>query len=124
MSMKDQTLEIAEKHLGACGRMISFSKSGYMKRFPENLVVFNSNVCTKGGKIWYGDMDITLSCNDLSDLSKDLKETIYVLREMDGRFENEETPRTERAIVSFFPEGGHRVDEMVESTGKFKIKNQ
>ena len=124
MSMKDQALEIAEKHLGRCDKMISFSKSGYIKRLPENLVVFNSNVCTKGGKIWYGDMDITLSYNDLSDLSKDLNETIYVLTEMDGRFENEEVPRTERAIVRFFPEGGHRVDEMIESTGKFKIKNQ
>ena len=121
MSMKDQAHKIAEKHLGACGRMISSSKSGYMKRFPENLVIFNSNVCTKGGKIWYGDLDITLGYSSLSELAKELGETIYVLREMDGRFSNEEIPRTERAIVSLFPEGGHRVDEMIESTGKFKI---
>ena len=124
MSMKDQALEIAEKHLGHRGKMISFSKSGYAKRFPDNLVIFNSNVCTEEGKIWYGDMDITLSYNDLADLAKDLNETIYVLREMDGRFENEEVPRTDRAIVSFFPEGGHRIDEMwarpVDSTLKTK----
>ena len=122
--MKDQSIEIAEKHLGYRGKMISSSKSGYMKRFPENLVIFNSNVCTEEGKIWYGDMDITLSYKDLTNLSKELGKIVYVLRELDGRFENEETPRNERAIVKFFPEGGHKVDELVESTGKFNIKNQ
>lgn len=122
--MKDQAIEIAENHLGYRGKMISSSKSGYMKRFPENLVIFNANVCTEEGKIWYGDIDLTLSYKDLTNLSKELDQTIYVLRELDGRFENEKTPRNERAVVRFFPEGGHKVDELVASTGKFNIKNQ
>lgn len=124
MSMKEQAPGIAENRLGMRGKMISSSKSGYMERFPDNLVIFNANVCSEGEKIWYGDIDVTLSYEDLSGLAKDLNETIYVLRELDGRFENEEVPRTERAVVRFFPEGGHRVDEFVELTGRFKIKNQ
>lgn len=124
MSMKEQAAETAEKHLGMRGKMISYSKSGYSKKFPDNLVIFNANVCTKEGKIWYGDMDITLSYDSLSGLAKALNDTIYVLREMDGRFENEEFPRTERAIVSFFPEGGHKIDEMWARSADSTLKTK
>ena len=37
------------------GRMISASKSGYMKRHPDNLVLFNANVFDEDNKkIWWG----------------------------------------------------------------------
>ena len=122
--MKERATEIAGKHLGMSGRMISASKSGYLNHFPDNLVIFNANVCTEDGKIWFGDIDITLSYKNLSDLSKELNQILYVLREMDGRFENESSPRINRAVVRFFPEGGHKVDELIESTRKINIENQ
>lgn len=72
------------------GRMISGSKSGYMERNPGNKVVFNANIVIKSrGKVWYGDLDLTKDLEDLRFVAFDLKEPLYVLREMDARFENE-----------------------------------
>ena len=124
MLMKDQALEIAEKHLGHRGKMISFSKSGYAKKFPDNLVIFNSNVCTKEGKIWYGDIDVTLSYDSLSDLARETGKTVYVLTEMDGRFENEESPLLKEAIIQFLPEGGHDLTSSLSYYKKSNLKNQ
>lgn len=72
------------------GRMISFSKSLYSKNHPKNIIYYNANIFTeKYGKIWYGDLDLTLDIKSLENISKELNEKLYVLREMDGRFENE-----------------------------------
>ena len=72
------------------GRMISGSKSGYMSRNPNNNVVFNANIVTKkSGKVWHGDLDITLDIDKLKSVAVKLNEDLYILREMDARFENE-----------------------------------
>jgi hypothetical protein len=97
--------------IGPLGKLISYSKSAYCQRNPDNLVVFNSNVCTQSEKIWFGDLDITLEKEKLIELSKALNETIYVLSEMDGRFENEKSPKIERAKVSIFPNGEIKLKE-------------
>ena len=73
------------------GRMISGSKSGYRERYPNNEVVFNANiVIASRGKVWYGDLDLTLDMEALQQVAGVLKEPLYVLREMDARFENED----------------------------------
>lgn len=73
------------------GRMISGSKSGYREKYPDHLVVFNANIVTESrGKVWYGDLDLTLDTPKLVEVSKELGEPMYVLREMDARFENED----------------------------------
>jgi hypothetical protein len=120
----EQLYLIAEKKLGTKGKMISASKSGYVQRNPENLVVFNSNVCTDEGKIWFGDLDITLSYDSLSSLAKELGKTVYVLTEMDGRFENEASPRLGGSVIKFFPEGGHELTSALSNYKKFNLKNQ
>ena len=75
------------------GRMISGSKSGYRQKFTENDVVFNANIILENyGKIWYGDLDLTLDAEKLNKIANELGQTIYVLREMDGRFEHENDP--------------------------------
>lgn len=72
------------------GRMISYSKSGYRDRFPENEVYFNSNIFLLGeGKIWYGDLDVTKDREILENIAREIGKDLYILREMDGRFENE-----------------------------------
>jgi hypothetical protein len=119
--MEDQKT-IAERILGSEGKMISFSKSGYMKKNPENLVLFNSNVCIGSGKIWYGDLDVTLSFDSLSELAKELDETVYVLTERDGRFEYEETPQIDNAVVRFLPDGGHQLDQSLSYYRNFNLK--
>jgi len=78
------------KYKLAMGRMISGSKSGYRERYPNNNVVFNANIVTESrGKIWYGDLDITCDEESLRSIATELKEPLYILREMDARFENE-----------------------------------
>jgi hypothetical protein len=95
--------------------MISGSKSNYRNRNPKNLAVFNANVCTKNeGKIWYGDVDLTRSREELSELARLLETDVYVLYEMDARFENADSPKLEKAIVIFRQDGSHKINEHYE----------
>jgi hypothetical protein len=72
------------------GRMISGSKSSYREKYPDHVVVFNANIITESrNKIFYGDLDLNLDIDNLTNVAKSLGEPLYVLREMDGRFENE-----------------------------------
>ena len=84
------------------GRMISGSKIA-----PKGHVcVFNANVCSKSrGKFWYGDLDLTADERDLRSLAEKLGEEIYVLREMDARFDTEDAPRFEKAVARISPDG-------------------
>jgi hypothetical protein len=93
----DEAYVKAEEVLGRCGRMLSSSKTG----IPGHLTVFNANVCTKAGKIWFGDLDVTQNEAKLKALAEALGEKVYVLREMDGRFDNEGAPLLDRAVASF-----------------------
>jgi hypothetical protein len=73
-----------------CGRMIGFSKSGYRKSFPENEVYFNGNIFTKElGKVWWGDIDLTVSSDTLQEIANEIQMDLFILTELDGRFENE-----------------------------------
>ena len=81
------------------GRMIGSSKSIYRYDNPDHLVVFNANLCTGKNKIWHGDLDLTLDYNKIQKLSNILKTKLYVLYEMDARFENEKKPLLNKAIL-------------------------
>ena len=82
--------EIFEKHGFYPGRLLSGSKSGYHNQYPNNTVVFNGNIITeKAGKIWYGDIDVTLEFDQLKEIADEIGQDLYILREMDARFENE-----------------------------------
>ena len=72
------------------GRIIFGSKCGYLEDHPGHHVVFNGNIVTKeDGKIWFGDIDATLDFDKLKDIADLLGKDLYILRESDGRFENE-----------------------------------
>lgn len=72
------------------GRMISGSKSTYYQENPNNLIVFNANIVIETrGKIWHGDLDVTVDFQNLKKVAETLEEPLYVLREMDARFEHE-----------------------------------
>ena len=82
--------EVFEKHGLRMGRMVSGSKSGYYSQHPKNVVVFNANiVIPKQNKVWYGDIDITLERGKLQAVADELCRDLYILREHDGRFDNE-----------------------------------
>lgn len=83
--------QIVRENLGYPGAMISESKSGYRDRHPDNVVVFNANLASKSyGKIWYGDIDITISKDKLFLAREAVGEDLYVLYEDDLRFDNED----------------------------------
>jgi len=109
--------ELAYRHaagiaacLGEPGRMITWSKGDYQDRHPTHVVVFNGNVCFGGEKVWFGDVDLTLGESMLVNLAAETGETVYLLRERDGRFANEDEPLLERAVYSVYPVGETRFD--------------
>lgn len=94
-------VELARKYLGHSGRMISGSKGQYNHDNPRNVTVFNGNLVLESGeKIWYGDLDLTVDEPAVVLLATALGERVYVLREMDARFENESNPKIQRAVYS------------------------
>jgi hypothetical protein len=104
--------------LGMQGKMISGSKSGYREKNPKSLAIFNSNVCVveneRGTKIWYGDIDITKSRENLKGLASELGTDIYVLFEMDARFEHEEKPIIGRFAYKVSPDGYEELGYMTK----------
>ena len=117
--------EIAEAIIGTAGRMICYSKGQYNHDNPRNLTVFNANICTSEGKIWHGDLDITEDEENLSKLSIELDEKIYVLYEHDARFEHEKKPKLDKA-VAIFSNGkidlGKRAKNFIREEGKLLDK--
>ena len=86
------------------GAMLGPSKSAYAYSHKSDLVIFNANICTREfGKIWYGDLNVTQSQSHLHTLADDAGVDIYVLNEMDARFQNEENPLLNRAVIVFQP---------------------
>lgn len=106
--------EIILKHLGGQGALICGSKSLYRKFNPKNLAIFNSNVCVGLKKVWWGDIDVTLSKDKLISLSKEIKDVIFVLYEMDGRFENDKEPLIENYIIKFLPDGTYELNKKIK----------
>lgn len=88
--MIDDILEIFENNKLFLARMIGHSKSMYRTMVPDGNPVFNANIFTlEDGKIWHGDLDLKYDAEALQNTAKELGKTLYVLREMDGRFDNE-----------------------------------
>jgi hypothetical protein len=80
----------AVKFFGNSGRMVGGSKTIYRDEHPDDLVIFNANLATKeDGKIWYGDINLSEDLEKLVALAKKLGRRIYVIREIDARFEKE-----------------------------------
>ena len=91
--MKDKTT--FEKHGFHNSRMISGSKSGYRKRYPDHDIIFNSNIFTLNGKEFYGDINLTKDNPLLQKICDELGEEMIVLTEMLGRFGAEDRPYEE-----------------------------
>lgn len=77
--------EILKKNGLRIGAMLSHSKSDYLDNHVGHEVYFNANIFVDCEKIWWGDIDLTLSGHILDTISKDCEKTIYVLSEFDGR---------------------------------------
>ncbi len=93
------------------GRMISGSKSFYYSENKGNIIVFNANVVIASkGKIWHGDLDVTIDEPNLKKIAQVLEEDLYVLGEHDARFENEDAgfefwKDKARAVIKYEKDG-------------------
>lgn len=86
------------------GRMIAYSRSTYISRRPNNQALFNANVITSEGKIWWGDLDLVDDSVKLQAVADELNKTLYILREMDYRFnkENQAFKEVEKLVIRKF----------------------
>lgn len=67
------------------GRMISGSKSGYVRNNPGCQAYFNARICVIGeGIIWWGDLDLARDKEMLNKVSMELGTKLYILRESDA----------------------------------------
>ena len=82
-AFKDETLHV--------DRMVAhFSKTLYNKNNPTHKTCYNANVFGEGlGKIWYGDLDLTLDSEKLQRIADRMERTLYVLSEGQGKWHNE-----------------------------------
>lgn len=90
MTQKNITRVFEQQQLFVA-RMVGGSKTVYRNTHPDNEVYFNANIFTEEqGKVWYGDLDLTLDTRALKKVAKQLNTKLYILREMDGRFGTEQ----------------------------------
>lgn len=82
-------LEVMRKHGFELSRMIAYSRRVYLSRRPNNQALFNANVVTDQGKIWWGDLDLADDSEKLQDVANELRTNLYILREEDYRFSTE-----------------------------------
>lgn len=102
--------ELFNEHFILYGRILG-SKSRYRDAHPNNFTIFNANICIKQGKVWFGDVDLTLEKDILLKISKEVGQTLYVLYEMDARFNHEEEPLLSKSACIFRPDGTFEIRE-------------
>lgn len=88
-------LEVMREHGFELSRMIAYSRRVYLSRRPNNQALFNANVVTDQGKIWWGDLDLADDSEKLQDVANELRATLYILREADYRFNTNKRPLNE-----------------------------
>ena len=104
----EETLDVFRKHELNYKRLISFSKSGYRKVHPDNIVYYNANIAVSGLKrvVWRGDLDVTADCHKIQAVADEIRSVLYILPEMYGTFGGESRWFKELkkdAIAKFIP---------------------
>lgn len=120
--VKETKQDKIEKVLGHKAYMVSASKGRYVHNYPDNVVYFNSNLIVDGKKEWFGDIDVTIKHSKLIELAKELNSELIVLREMDGRFDNEEIPKTDKYVVKYNSNGTFEFSNDLKRHVKMKGK--
>ncbi len=99
LKLRNEIIDCFIKNLGWAGRMVTRSKLDYASKYPNHCIVFNANVVLGGfGKVWHGDVDLTVDEPALKTIALRFGTSLYVLREMDARHDTEHSPRLERYI--------------------------
>jgi hypothetical protein len=98
LAIEDQ--KFIQELMGYPGTMLSGSKRApETKGKGEHLCVWNANLIVEGyNKIWFGDINLTRDEEKIKKIALHLKAKLYVLREMDARFSNENNPQIQNAV--------------------------
>ena len=95
--MDKDTLRIVDTALGFPGVLLAESKR-------DRSIIYNANVIVGTKKVWFGDFRLVES-DKLKYLAIELKSNVYLLEEMDARFETESQPRIDKAVLGFDKNG-------------------
>lgn len=106
--------KIILKKLGDKGTLISFCESDYRRHHPDNIVVFNSNIIINNKRVWFGDIDITLSKEILMELSRETNNEIYILYQRDVSVDNENNPNINNYVAKFSPDGSYKLNKRLK----------
>lgn len=83
------------------------SKSGYRSTHPKCDFIPNANVFSRrGGKVWFGDLDLERDRPALELVARRLRCRLYVLSEHDGRFDKAARPHAEVVQDAVWHTGG------------------
>lgn len=95
--MENKVIKKLEEHLGASGK--SFRLKQRYSKYQNHLLIHRANLCLENeGVIWSGDLDFTVEETFLKKLCKENNLSIYILKELDARF-NIKNPPLERALI-------------------------
>lgn len=94
---KLELMRLLDLVFGIPGRLLDMSK-----RNPN--IIYNANLIVDKEKVWYGDLSVQENWK-LRDLASLLNKKVYLLREMDARFETENNPRLENAVLAYDENG-------------------
>lgn len=87
---------VFEEEMLGFGRLVGGSKTLYRRDNPDSRVFFNANALIEAapgsGKVWHGDIDLDRKrdADRIQSVANRLDMPIYILREHDARFSNEE----------------------------------
>ncbi len=91
--------QVINETVGGIGRMIAG-----MKIAPKgHICVWNANIIVDGKKVWYGDLDLTKDAKKLQTCADTIGKPLYILREMDARFDTANAPKLDRAVAVIQP---------------------
>lgn len=93
---------MAETSFFPSGRLLHYSKTGYITEFPNNRVIFNARIVDAETRtfLWGGDLDLTIDGKMLQRYANSLGKTISIHRESDRNSETAEATITPEAVVS------------------------
>lgn len=114
---KPQSLDVLANHGFLKNRMIALNRDTYIKRNPNHKAIFNANIATLEGKIWWGDLDLNIDSKALQQVANELNTTLYILRSSAYRFikkQGADYDVEKFAVKKFFPKSNQTKKNIIK----------
>jgi hypothetical protein len=73
-------------------------------KYNGHILIYRANICVQNyGKIWHGDLDFTTDEAKLKKLARQFNLSFYILKELDSKFDTEQDPSYEKALIKVTP---------------------